>query len=227
MLPSSMVHHETTRRIGGIARSQQMYRPIVILSVAGVAAIALATPLAAQGRSGKQTRTYIDARGRECRETRHLKGNGDEQYQVKCKHAKGRKDWQRDDRDDDDDDDNGRGAVGRGHDRNGGYDVRTQCLDTRQRCGTVGGVYPTTLPDMASAVIWGRGQRTSSATRWLGGSDYRVRYIDRDRDGRPEVASWFGDDGRMIQQWVDTNRDGRADDVRFYREGQLVRQLGS
>ena len=184
-----------------------MYRPIVTLSVAGLAAIALAAPLSAQGRSGKQTRTYIDARGRECRETTHLKGNGDEQYQVKCKNPKGRKDWQRDDRDD-------------------GYDARTQCLDTRQRCGTIGSAYPTTLPDMASAVIWGRGQRTSSATRWLGGNDYRVRYIDRDRDGRPEVASWFGGDGRMIQQWVDTNRDGRADEVRFYREGRLVRQLG-
>ena len=203
-----------------------MYRPIVMLSVAGVAAIALASPLAAQGHSGKQTRTYIDARGRECRETRHLKGNGDEQYQVKCKAPKGRKDWQRDDRDDDDDDHDRRGAIGE-YDRNGGYGARTQCLDTRQRCGTIGSSYPTTLPDMASAVIWGRGQRTSSATSWLGGNDYRVRYIDRDRDGRPEVASWFGGDGRMIQQWVDTNHDGRADEVRFYRQGQLVRQLGS
>jgi hypothetical protein len=202
MLPSSTVHHKITRRIRGTARRQQMYRPIVILSVAGVAAIAIAAPLSAQGHSGKQVRTYIDARGRECRETRHLKGNGDEQYQVKCKHPKGRKDWQRDDRDDDDDDyHDRRGAVGE-------Y-----------------GTYPTTLPDMASAVIWGRGQRTSSATRWLGGDDYRVRYIDRDRDGRPEVASWFGGDGRMIQQWVDTNRDGRADEVRLYRQGQLVRHL--
>ncbi|MFL5560183.1 MAG: hypothetical protein ACJ79K_01800 [Gemmatimonadaceae bacterium] len=213
-----------------------MYRPIVILSVATVA---LAAPLAAQGHSGKQTRTYIDSRGRECRETRHLKGNGDEQYQVKCKNPKGHRDWQRDDRDDDDRDEDDRGAASHArHDRNGGYDsngrydrnggygVPTQCLDTRQRCSTVGSGYPSTLPDMASAVIWGRGQRTSSATRWLGGNDYRVRYIDRDRDGRPEVASWFGGDGRMIQQWVDTNRDGRADAVRFYRRGQLVRQLG-
>ena len=190
-----------------------MYRPVVILSIAS---IALALPLAAQGHSGKQTRTYIDSRGRECRETRHIKGNGDEQYQVKCKNPKGRKDWDRDHRDDDD-----------AYDRNGGYDTRARCLDTRQRCGTVGSAYPTTLPDMASAVIWGRGQRTSTATRWLGGNDYRVRYIDRDRDGRPEVASWFGGDGRMIQQWVDDNHDGRADAVRIYRDGQLVRQLGS
>lgn len=189
-----------------------MYRPVVILSIA---TIALAAPLAAQGHSGKQTRTWIDSRGRECRESRHLKGNGDEDYQLKCKKSKGRKDWQREDRDDDDD-----------HDRDGGYGTRSRCLDTRRGCGTVGGAYPTTLPDMVSAVIWGRGQRPSTATRWLGGSDYRVRYVDRDRDGRPEVASWFGGDGRMIQQWVDTNHDGRADAVRIYREGQLVRQLG-
>ena len=178
-----------------------MYRPIVILSVATVA---LAAPLAAQGHSGKQTRTYIDSRGRECRETTHLKGNGDEQYQVKCKNPKGRKDWQRDDRDDDDGDDRGAASHAR-HDRNG---------------------YPSTLPDMASAVIWGRGQRTSTATRWLGGNDYRVRYIDRDGDGRPEAASWFTSSGTMIQQWVDSNNDGRADAVRFFRDGRLVRQLG-
>jgi hypothetical protein len=214
------MQHDITRRIGGIARRQQMYRPIVILSVATVATLALAAPLAAQGHSGKQTRSWIDSRGRECRETTHFKGNGDEQRQVKCKAPKGHKDWQRDDRDDDDHD---RDARRGGYDRDGRYDARTQCLDTRQGCA---GAYPTTLPDMASAVIWGRGQRTSSATRWLGGNEYRVRYIDRDRDGRPEVASWFGGDGRMVQQWLDTNRDGRADTVRLYREGQLVRQLG-
>jgi hypothetical protein len=224
MLPLSVVHHDTTRRIGGIARRQQMYRPIVVLSVATIATVALAAPLAAQGHSGKQTRTYIDSRGRECRETTHFKGNGDEDYQVKCKNPKGHKHGMRDDRDDEDDDrDERRGE----YDRDGRHGARTQCLDTRQRCGSVGSVYPTTLPDMAAAVIWGRGQRTGTATRWLGGNDYRVRYVDRDRDGRPEVASWFGGDGRMIQQWVDTNRDGRADAVRIFRDGQLVRQLGS
>ena len=51
-----------------------MHRSIVIVSIA---TLGLAAPLAAQGHSGKQTRTYVDARGRQCRETTHLKGNGD------------------------------------------------------------------------------------------------------------------------------------------------------
>lgn len=217
-----------------------MYRLTVILSFA---TIGLAAPLAAQGHSGKQTRTYIDASGRECRETTHLKGNGDESYKVKCKGAKGERGWKHEDRDDDDDDgrygdgrdergrddddryDNGRYDNGRYG--NGGYGRGTNCFDTRQRCGVVqGSSYPTTLPEMAAAVIWGRGQRTSSATRWLGGNDYTVRYVDRDGDGRPEAASWFGRDGRMIQQWIDTNRDGRADAVRIYRGGRLVKLVG-
>jgi hypothetical protein len=226
-----------------------MYRLTVILSCA---TIGLAAPLAAQGHSGKQTRSYVDARGRQCRETTHLKGNGDESYQVKCKGPRGERGWKHEDRDDDERYDNDRGA--RGHDDddrydddhdgdgrydngrydNGGYgngrygNGGTNCFDTRgRRCGVVqGSSYPTTLPEMAAAVIWGRGQRTSSATRWLGGNDYRVRYVDRDGDGRPEAASWFGSDGRMIQQWIDTNRDGRADAVRIYRDGRLVRLVG-
>ena len=82
-----------------------MQRLIVILSVAAVGILApVMTPLAAQGKSGKQTRTYIDSRGRECRETTRNKGNGDSKYEVKCKKAKHDKVRKHDDRDDDDDD---------------------------------------------------------------------------------------------------------------------------
>jgi hypothetical protein len=205
-----------------------MHRSIVIVSIA---TLGLAAPLAAQGHSGKQTRTYVDARGRQCRETTHLKGNGDEDYSVKCKSAKGHKGFKHGDHDDDDDDDGryGNGGYGDRRQGGGGYGTGTSCFDSRNpRCDVVQGRgYPTTLPDMASAVIWGRGQRTTTATRWLGGNDYRVRYVDRDGDGRPEAASWFTSGGTMIQQWVDSNRDGRADAVRIYRDGRLVRQLGS
>ena len=200
-----------------------MHRSIVIVSIA---TLGLAAPLAAQGHSGKQTRTWIDARGRQCRETTHLKGNGDEDYSVKCKSAKGHKGFKHEDDDDDDDD---RYGDGRHADRRQGGGYGANCFDSRYpSCDVVQGrSYPTTLPDMASAVIWGRGQRTTTATRWLGGNDYRVRYVDRDGDGRPEAASWFTSGGTMIQQWVDSNRDGRADAVRIYRDGRLVRQQGS
>jgi hypothetical protein len=186
-----------------------MQRSIVILLGT---AIGLATPLAAQGHSGKQTRTYIDSRGRECRETTQYKGNGDSKYEVKCKSAKHHKGGDHDDRDDDDD-----------------YSDNRSCFDwSGSRCGTASRrSYPSTLPDMATAVIWGRGQRPSGATSWLGGRDYRVQYVDRDRDGRPESASWLGTDGRIVQQWIDTNRDGRADAVRLYRDGRLAKVLRS
>jgi hypothetical protein len=199
-----------------------MYRTLVILSFATAG---IAAPLAAQGHSGRQTRTYIDARGRQCRETTHLKRNGDEKYELKCREAKGRKGWKHEDEDDDRDDD--RYDDGRYDD--GRHGTGTSCFDTRgRRCDVVQGrSYPATLPEMASAVIWGRGQRTTTASRWLGGNSYRVRYVDRDRDGRPETASWFGSDGRMIQQWVDRDHDGRADAVKIYRDGRLVRLLGS
>lgn len=216
-----------------------MHRSIVFVSIA---ALGLAAPLAAQGHSGKQTRTYVDARGRQCRETTHLKGNGDEKYEVKCRSVRGHKGYGHGEDDEDDDDDHGRYGNGRydnggGYD-NGGYGDRRQgggrygnggsCFDSRNpNCDVVQRRrYPTTLPDMAAAVIWGRGQRTNTATRWLGGNDYRVRYVDRDGDGRPEAASWFTSNGTMIQQWIDGNRDGRADAVRIYRGGRLVRQLG-
>lgn len=221
-----------------------MRSAFVVLSFA---TIGLTAPLAAQGRSGKQTRTYIDAQGRECRETTHVKGNGDEDYKVKCKRAKGEEGWNRghgdddedNDRDDDDRgrdgrdgrDDNGReerGQYGNGRYDNGQYGRNGNCFDTRARgCGTVQpSSYPTTLPEMAAAVIWGRGQRTNSATSWLGRSDYRVRYVDRNGDGRPDTATWFGSDGRVVQQWIDRNGDGRADAVRIYRDGRLVKLIG-
>lgn len=207
-----------------------MHRSIVIVSIA---ALGLAAPLAAQGHSGKQTRTYVDARGRQCRETTHLKRNGDEKYEVKCKSAKEHNGFKHgDDEDDDDDDDDrryGNGGYGDRRQGDGRYGNGGNCFDSRNpSCDVVQGrSYPASLPDMAAAVIWGRGQRTSTATRWLGGNDYRVRYVDRDGDGRPEAASWFTSSGTMIQQWIDSNRDGRADAVRIYRDGRLVRQLGS
>ena len=225
-----------------------MRSAIIVLSFATVG---LTAPLAAQGHSGKHTRTYIDAQGRECRETAHLKGNGDESYQVKCKRAKGEKGWNREHGDDDEDNDRGddddRGRDGRhengryddsrrgdgrydnGRYGNGQYGTNGNCLDTRARGCTTAQTssYPTTLPEMAAAVIWGRGQRTNSATSWLGRNDYRVRYVDRNGDGRPDTATWFGSNGRMVQQWIDRNNDGRADAVRIYRDGRLVRQLGN
>lgn len=101
---------------------------------------------------------------------------------------------------------------------------RDGCIDRNRdgRCdyGTVsrgGG-----LPDMISSVLFGRGQR-SAADRWVPGGVRNVRYIDQDRNRVPERATFLDGAGRIAQVWLDTNRDGRADRVQFYRNGRLFR----
>ena len=68
-----------------------------------------------------------------------------------------------------------------------------------------------------------RGSRTDDVHRWLGIAAATVRYEDRDRNGRPERASWYDGAGNLVQEWVDADRDGVADTIRLYRDGKLMR----
>ena len=83
--------------------------------------------------------------------------------------------------------------------------------------------YPMTLPEMIGAVIFGRGLPVRYVESWLGREVARVTYRDVDRNGRPEVATWYDRRGNLMQQWLDQNRDGRADRVTVYRNGRAVR----
>ena len=83
-----------------------------------------------------------------------------------------------------------------------------------------------TLPSMIDAVIFSRGRTSGDVTRWLGSGPHRVRFTDVNADGRPEQATWLNTSGRIVQQWIDGNRDGRADVVRVYKSGKLVRVIG-
>jgi hypothetical protein len=78
------------------------------------------------------------------------------------------------------------------------------------------------LPDMISAVMASRGQR-SAADRWLPRGIRNVRFLDRDRNRVPERATFLDGAGRIAQVWLDNNRDGRADRIQFYQAGRLVR----
>lgn len=78
-------------------------------------------------------------------------------------------------------------------------------------------------PQMAAAVALARGSRTDDVRRWLGSAAATVRYEDRDRNGRPERASWYDRGGELVQEWVDSDRDGIADMIRLYRDGKLMR----
>ena len=82
-----------------------------------------------------------------------------------------------------------------------------------------------TLPEMIGAVIFGQGLPVRYVQAWLGRPDVRVAYRDVDRNGYPEVASWYDPRGNLMQQWIDENRDGRADRVAVYQSGRVVRIL--
>ena len=86
--------------------------------------------------------------------------------------------------------------------------------------------YPMTLPEMIGAVIFGQGLPVRYVENWLGRDVARVMYRDVDRNGYPEVATWYDRRGNIMQQWTDTNRDRRADRVTVYRAGRVVRVIG-
>lgn len=81
------------------------------------------------------------------------------------------------------------------------------------------------LPRMTGVLTIERGRRTAEIERWVGTGWRRIRYLDTDRDGRPEVMSFVDDVGRPMQVWRDRDHDGRADVVEVYHEGRVVRTI--
>jgi hypothetical protein len=74
-------------------------------------------------------------------------------------------------------------------------------------------------------ILHGRGQALSEVRQWVRSSDARARVEDANRDQRPEVVSWYDRSGRLVQRWVDDNRDGRADRVAIYQGDRVVRVI--
>jgi hypothetical protein len=150
-------------------------------------------------------------------------GNGKGKY--KDKNAG---DWKRNGRDDDDRYDRDDVCFDRNHDgrcdadRNAGY-----CVDGN-RDGRCDDVYSRSrngqsLPTMVRDILIDRGQRSDDQRRWLGDANVTGHYADADRNGVPERITWMDAAGRVVQVWLDDNRDGRADIVRLYNAGELVR----
>ena len=154
----------------------------------------------------RTTRRFIDRNGLECEEKAVTK-NGKRSYDLKCREPK-----------------NSRKNAGAARGQDDGY-----CIDANRdgRCDvSTGRGYPATLPEMIDAVIYGKGQRTDDVAQWLGIGRYQVRYTDENRDRRPERVRWLDGSGLLLQEWIDTNRDGRANIVNIYSAGQLVQTLG-
>lgn len=82
--------------------------------------------------------------------------------------------------------------------------------------------YPSALPEMISTAVLRKQERSNAQTRWLGTTVVRATYLDRDGDRRPERIVWSDRSGQVVQKWVDSNRDGRADYVEVWRGGRLV-----
>jgi hypothetical protein len=84
--------------------------------------------------------------------------------------------------------------------------------------------YPRTMPETVWGVIHGRNNVAARGVRsWLGTSNARARITDSNRDGRPEIVTWYDSRGAIIQRWIDDNRDGRVDRVGLYRNGRVAR----
>jgi hypothetical protein len=84
------------------------------------------------------------------------------------------------------------------------------------------GQYPSQLPAMTGATLIRVGVRTNDVQRWLGSGNLRSETVDSNGDGVPEVATWYDANGQVVQVWRDDDRDGRADSVEIYRNGQRV-----
>jgi len=82
------------------------------------------------------------------------------------------------------------------------------------------GQYPSRLPGMTGAVLIRTGVRTVDVQHWLGRGDLRAEIVDANGDGVPEQATWYDASGTVLQVWRDDDRDGRADSVDVYRNGQ-------
>jgi hypothetical protein len=85
---------------------------------------------------------------------------------------------------------------------------------------------PPALPDMIGAVFMAEGRVWPEAQRWLGGLQLTA-HVDAVVGGRPARVRWTDSNGRLVQEWIDVNGDGRAEVVRVYRRGVLVRTFKS
>lgn len=85
--------------------------------------------------------------------------------------------------------------------------------------------YPATMPDMTWGAAFGRGEHRDDVRRWTGTTAVRAQLIDLSPTGVPALVVWYDSRGTTVQRWIDDNRDGRADRVELFQNGQSVAVL--
>jgi len=72
-------------------------------------------------------------------------------------------------------------------------------------------------------VIDGRG--SVEVMQWIGTNEFIVRVPEQGRGGAPWRAIFLDAQGELLQVWTDSNRDGRADRVEIFRNGQRTKLI--
>jgi hypothetical protein len=85
--------------------------------------------------------------------------------------------------------------------------------------------YPQTLPRMRSALDVVEGRGSVEVARWLGTNEFTVRIPDQGSGAAPWRAIFLDSRNELLQVWTDRNRDGLAERVEIFRNGQRVKLL--
>jgi hypothetical protein len=85
--------------------------------------------------------------------------------------------------------------------------------------------YPQVLPSMRSALDVIQGRPSTEVMTWLGTNEFTVRVPDQGKGGMPWRALFLDQNNQLLQVWTDTNRDGLADRVEVYKNGQRAKLI--
>lgn len=85
--------------------------------------------------------------------------------------------------------------------------------------------YPQVLPAMRSALDVVQGRPSTEIMQWLGTNEFVVRIPDQGRGGIPWRAIFLDTNSELLQVWTDVNKDGRADRVEIFKNGQRVKLI--
>lgn len=85
--------------------------------------------------------------------------------------------------------------------------------------------YPQTLPHMRAALDVVEGRGSVEVMRWIGTNEFTIRIPDQGSGAMPWRVLFLDANGELMQVWTDRNRDGLAERVEIFRNGQRVKLI--